>query len=477
MGQNESQQVTNLVNDVLQASMSKVVNKNAFSLSVKNENVQVNRVNIIESKVKNCNLKQLNEIGSTLEVVTKISSESINELQTELQSEVSNKLEQISKNVNGLFGGVGTSNKQKNVIDIINRSTQIIQKDIRNENLTDIIANNSNFQQNILEIKNSEYDCGEKGEIVQLNKIQTGIILKTVVNNSVKNILDDAIISRIANDIKQSSTIENKGVDAIFSGLASIIIAIIIGVVIVFSVGAKAFISGLGKVGNILLSLLPLIATGTLAYLSGAYTWNFWPYQTSIEYWSCVKNSEGMVTGECRRVDNIDEGPFPNKTACEDAVKKGDAPCGQYWGCVRSKGQYGDIYTRGCKQYTNASLGPYKTKTDCDNVAKDVCKNNYVCAVDEKGLYVEPNICVPVLRDYSSKIEGTDEFTCKNNMFENCRNYWGIAKRGTGCVCVAFKTNIKKKIGSKEDVVFYEDVITKDDCEAKLREGCPLQNL
>lgn len=488
MGANNTTQITKMVNETLQASMTNVINQNSFRLSVLVGNTQVNNIEVTNSIIRRCSIEQINKNSTNVEIVTKISSESINDLQTAIQNEVDNKIKQISETVNGFLGGLGTFNSQNNTIDIVNRATQIVQKDIQNLNLTDIIAENTNFQTNTLKITNTELDC-EGGKIVQLNEIQANIVLKIVAENSVQNIIKDSVINRIVNDVDQRAKIENKGLDSLLSGFFLVIVAIVIGVVVVFSYGTKAIAGGvsgaakgIGKVGSVLLGLLPLIGAGLLAWLSAAYTWNFYPYETRIEYWSCIKDADGMVTGECRQVASSEEGKFGSKSQCEKAVAEGTAPCGQYWGCIRSKGQYGDIYTGGCKQYTNATLGPYKSKDECDKLASTVCKNNYVCAIDDKGLYIEPNICVPVLSEYSSSKLVSDksktEVECKNGMAENCRNYWGIVKRGGECKCVAFRTNKQNKIGGadKEDSVFYDDVITLEDCKARLSDGCEKLN-
>lgn len=466
MGQNESKQLIELVNEVVQEVVTNITNSNTTKLQTLVDINQINELKLKVGKAIGCGVVQQNYAGGDVKVLGKFSSQSINDLTTALESAVDQKAKQIEKITNEFLGGIGVSNSTDNTTRITNRITQIIQNTIQNINISEVITQVTAKQGNKLEYEIGEAICppGAPPLVSQSNTAQIAAVVNVISDNISKNIIDDSVISRITQDITQESSIENKGP-------SFLLLLFILGIVFMLTFGGTYVAT---KVVNIAIKVLIVVAILSIIYLIVAYYRKWPPFQVKTpEYWSCIKDINGFVTRECRRVESREQGPFGSESQCKEAVEKGTAPCGQYWGCGITEGTYGKIYTGTCKQFNNAADGPYRTKNECDTANTGdtaICKNNFICPLDSAGLFVEPAICVPVMSRYVKDIKAVEELQCKQDMFLNCRNYWGIFTDDKGNKkCVAYrdkKTAVKD--ATTNDVVFPPDVFTKEDCEKAL---------
>jgi hypothetical protein len=466
MGNNQPKQIANIINEVVQATMTNIANNNSFNLNTLVENVQDNTINIGDAKIVGCTFKQTNNLNSDTKIVAKISSKSLSDVSNIIQSEVQTKLKQNLKIVNEFLSGIGTNNSPETIANLTNRVSQIIQTNIENTNIAEIFAQTINKQGNTFNFGKGEIICTPQNPVAveQINNIQTRLATDIVFKNVNESIVKDEVINRIINDVTQEAEIINKGPSALF-------LLIILGIIF-FLVYTFTYV--VTRTANAFFKYFLVIVLLVLIWLALAYYFKRWPFQVKTpEYWSCIKDLNGLVTNECRRVESREQGPFGSESQCKEAISKGNAPCGQYWGCGKTEGAYGKIYTGACIQYNNASDGPYKTKNECDKAntgSGAICRNNFICPIDNNGLFLEPAICVPVIPSYTSIDKIKDENTCKGDMYLKCRNYWGISKDEKGnYACVAYRDNNAVKIAqnSADDVTFYPEVITFQDCENK----------
>lgn len=442
-----SKTVNEITNQIMQKSMTNIWNKSAVSIKVINQNRQEIKLiigNITVKSATKCRLIDIQqEIQAETKLLTKIDTEFTNDLKSELKSELSNVLKSNSTLTKGFLAdiGIGNSDSSEAINRVTNRVEQIIDKTITNETLTEILAKNYNEQSQTINVGDITLDnCDESTLLMLKQSIQSMSMAQTISSDLAKNILEDTVLSRMATDAQASSELSKKGLDDLFGSM--LIPLIILGVLFLLGIGgaftATTLLAKKIFIGILLLS--PFIAI----YLSVAYLNDWYPF-TNItrEYWKCVRNFKGEVN-DCIQVEDIEEGKefaFKSKDACKLAIERGEAPCGQYWGCEKTKTTDGMKKNTGrVVKFSNAADGPYKSVEEAKKETKN-CANTWYCKREKNGLFKEPKECTDVDPDESgiSYNKITTQNVCNNDM--KCVNYWG---------CLTLEEETKDKEGNKK---------------------------
>jgi hypothetical protein len=245
MGSNQSSTVKQTT-EILNKSITNIVNKNTVSASAKNTNT--NSFEIItgpRSDIQNCSLKLGQKINASqqLKVMAKVSS--TNELKTMLKSAVDNATSQNNSATNGFLSTA--FNNQKSNTEINNILKNEIENNITNDNLTECNGIIDNINNGRLEI-NGKWDCGTQGPIVVNQELVSAQVVECFANAAQEAIMQNQNIADAVNKSSQENISKNAGaaelVSAFLGPYAMIIIAIVIALVVAIPLLIWSFKSG-----------------------------------------------------------------------------------------------------------------------------------------------------------------------------------------------------------------------------------------
>jgi hypothetical protein len=245
MGSNQSSTVKQTT-EILNKSMTNIVNKNTVSASAKNTNT--NSFEIItgpRSDISNCSLRLGQKINASqqLKVMAKVSS--TNEMKAMLKSAVDNATAQNNEATSGFLSTA--FNNQKSNTEINNILKNEIENNITNENLTECNGLIDNINNGRLEI-NGKWNCGEQGPIVIDQDLVSSQVVECFANAAQEAIMQNQNIADAVNKAEQANTSKVGGAaelaSAIMGPYAMIVIAIVIAMVVAIPLLIWSFKSG-----------------------------------------------------------------------------------------------------------------------------------------------------------------------------------------------------------------------------------------
>jgi len=210
--------MTNIVNEAATSNAGVTVNRNLFKLKIAG-NV-------------NCNIDIGMFITSNQVVRTLSKFETATDLQTIMKNAVDQAAKSEQKAVND-FLSLGF-NSQKDSTTLQTDITNIIDTNIRNENLTSCNAVIDNINNGELEITGN-LDCPTGINIAQ--QIASDQLAECISNTLINTILANETINQAVQNLESKQSAENKGITDFLKGL--IVPLIIIGVIIVLIIIAK----------------------------------------------------------------------------------------------------------------------------------------------------------------------------------------------------------------------------------------------
>ena len=412
MGGSLTKNVSDLVSEIFNSAITKVYTDNSNNIRVFNNNILESDIKLENVKCKVIDIRVT--ILSDTKIITQFTTENIADIKNNIQNEINNRSEQISQAVIGFLGGLGKNDSVENVTNITNRAVTIIFNSITSQNLNQIILSVSNIVSSKVEIKNIE------GELCTfIASIQSIQLIDNVVKNVQKSLVTDEILNRIVTDIKQTATLEQKGIDSVFTSLIIIIaiiaVVIIVGLIVIAATGAKALTNP-----KFWITIVVVLAIIVGAWLGLAYGFKFYPFkETQTQFWGCAKeisDTTGALVnkGKCQLVTNAVEGPYTTKAACEADAAKGVGLCPQYWGCARGAS---GVFSGGCAQYDSPLYGTYSTKNSCQIAAGStpICQTVFACDQTPDGKLL------PYCRAYNKGDikDGMKEEDCKREAVGN----------------------------------------------------------
>ncbi len=249
MGSNQSSQMKQTT-EVLNKSVTNVVNKNVVKAGAANSNVNSFEFTTgPRSDVKNCSINIGQKINASQKVKVMSQVQSLTELKSMLKSAVDNAASQNNESTSGFLSTA--FGNQKSDTEITNILKNEIEQNITTENLTECNGLIDNINKGKLEF-NGKWDCGQQGQI----KIDQDLVSNQVVE-CFSDALQQAVMqnSNIA-DAVNKATQEQKSkqggiaeaISAVMGPYAMIIIAIVIAMVVAIPLLLFAFKKGGGKI-------------------------------------------------------------------------------------------------------------------------------------------------------------------------------------------------------------------------------------
>ena len=245
MGSNQSSQVKQTT-EVLNKSVTNVVNKNIVKASAANSNVNSFEFTTgPRSDVKNCSINLGQKINASQKVKVMSQVSSVNDMKTMLKSAVDNATSQSNDATSGFLSTAFNNQKSNTEINSILKNE--IENNITNENLTECNALIDNINKGKLEF-NGKWDCGERGQINVNQELVSAQVVECFANAAQEAIMQNANIADAVNKSAQANTSKVGGVaeaiSAVMGPYAMIMIAIVIGIIIFIPLIIFAFKSG-----------------------------------------------------------------------------------------------------------------------------------------------------------------------------------------------------------------------------------------
>ena len=230
MGQNVSVNDSTILQDILNSITTNVMTSVAVSMSTfvsNTQNFTFNNTGTIECENFSVNQK----IGGSVKAVNVADLQVTTTIATELQNEMSAKIDQVMKGVYEMLGNIGTSNNQRNRTYLKQSIQNYIQTNINNNivvsSLTEVInvQNQTINNPGVWKGKNCTYN-----QDIVLD-IQTQTLVKAIINNAVNN----KAINRAVAIVKQDNSMEVKGLVSLVSAIFGfLLIGLIIFVILFF---------------------------------------------------------------------------------------------------------------------------------------------------------------------------------------------------------------------------------------------------
>ena len=156
---------------------------------------------------KNCGFNIDQEILAKMNYINDVSSNTANNLVTQLQADISNKASQTASIIRGFLSNIGSNNKDEMAVNITTRISQIISNTITTQNLTKEVNQSLIYQNQELIVNGTISGNG----CFFNQKTQVNTIAKNISSNLVNNVVKDKTINRIVNDATQTLTKKEKG--------------------------------------------------------------------------------------------------------------------------------------------------------------------------------------------------------------------------------------------------------------------------
>jgi len=390
MGANQSQIDQLVDNETLQKNVTNVMintsNTNTNSVSVNQSNQITFGDGVDFSK---CDFLLQNTANVNVTYLSKIDSQTVVDMKSALKSDIENTVKQTVKIIRELGGSIATDNDDNISQTIKNRITQIIEKNVSVKKVNTIMNGTFTIQNNALVLgKNSK--CVDS-KFTLSNDLVMKMVATNVISDIVKIANDDDSMIRIKNDVTQDATIKADGFAGLLRALTGPLIAIVIAGIAAFTVLGK---QGLQSVTDPKFMLI--FGGVFVAYIVVAYFVKIFPFKKKRagapsdlpQPWVCQQHtsgpSKGYNTGQCSKW--IGSAPPPTGVRTFDTQSECNAQsstaCPMYWGCEKdpSKDEL-SWFTGKCTQYDNALDGPYPDRSRCDDdiISKKACRYYWGC--------------------------------------------------------------------------------------------------
>lgn len=221
MGNVES--VTNITNNVLNKSVTNILQRNSVNVSTNIRTGQSVTYRIIESTVNCTDVGGLitQKITANINLVDQVTLETTNELTTLFKQAADSQSSQFQKVTQELGGGIGLSEAQKQTITT--NIQNIIETTVTQENLTNIVRSVALDQDGNVLIQKSVYTgpCAVAQDLVL--SLQASAIIGALVANITKN----EAISDIVTKAKQEQIAELKGLSDVIKSVGDAVSKVI----------------------------------------------------------------------------------------------------------------------------------------------------------------------------------------------------------------------------------------------------------
>ena len=430
MGGSLTKNDIDLLNEIYSDAMTKIYQANASTISTYITNIASVELEV-KGTIKCRDLKVIAQAITNLQVISGFTTETAAEAKTLVDTSIENKTNQIAQAIIGFMAGFGKQDDVINRTAIQNRVTTIISNSVTSQNLNNIVTEITQIASNKLTVAG---DIIGDTCLIQ-SDAQANLLIQSIVRNVQNAIVSDEILTRIVNDIKQTATLEQKGIDSIVGSFALIIIVIaiviIVGLIVFATTGVKALTNP--KFWITMLIVATVVITVWLIIAAIAKLWPFRP--TQREFWGCSKalGPTGTLvnTRTCSLLSNPSDGPYFTEKDCKDAIAANKAVCPQYWGCAKDgRG----VYTGTCTQYDSPIAGPYYDTVACHTSNR--CDPVFICDTKTGGEYVvDPDppgggVCIPFNK--GDITGGTTLQQCGLDAKTKCTNHYiCLAKQGS----------------------------------------------
>jgi hypothetical protein len=231
MGSSQSTQVKQTT-EILNKSVTNIVNTNKMSANAKSTNVNTFRFEIGEKGDVECDtfdLSQRIKADQTVKVASKVANAA--EMKTLLKSSVDNASKQSNEAVNGFLSTA--FNNQKSNTEITNILKNEIENNITNENVTECNAIIDNANNGVILIR-GKMKCKDFKAPQEIISQQ---YLECFAEAASDAIMNNEAIAAAVNKAESSNTSKNAGAAELVSSFmgpyAMIIIAVIISIVVI----------------------------------------------------------------------------------------------------------------------------------------------------------------------------------------------------------------------------------------------------
>ena len=242
---NKQSMVTDIVNNFCMTVTNDYVSKNVLNMSTDVTNAQELVINI--GIADGCPISTSQSIKSSVSVKQEIAKDTSRELQTKLQANLENALNQNSKMINGLAGASGNSQDVR--ASIRNTINQSIQNRVTDENIMNIATTSVNLQSgklNLAVCRNSPIEMKQG--------IESNVVAQNLLSQITEDILKNEAIATAKNTVTQTAFMENKGLESIAgacAGSSAIIgVVLLLGCVAMMVMGGQAQSSSNGQGGT-----------------------------------------------------------------------------------------------------------------------------------------------------------------------------------------------------------------------------------
>jgi len=218
-------------------------------------------------------------------------------------------------------------------------------------------------------------------KIVMKNTILLDILANNIATIIVKDITNDASLTKIVTSVTQVAYTESKGLTDLvksFTGPLALVFAILI-------IGFAFFGGKLTTtITNPKFMIIAFVMVAAYLILANRQKWRPFRQPAPVEHWGCQKDSDGYNTGKCTMHSNAVDGPFENESLCSSAVTKGQV-CNQYWGCKKDTNTKLPIGE--CARYATIVDGPFSSELECNSSVKagNACREYWTCNYNADG--------------------------------------------------------------------------------------------
>jgi flagellar biogenesis protein FliO len=223
MGVGASTNLSTAVSELMYDQTTTIINNT--SVSVKTVSSDVNTISISDGIFTGCTVDLTQTINSETTSAGQVTSDTRSDITTKLTDTLNSHVDQSSKSENkGFFSGLFRADVQTN--------SQLL-KDAIKENISTTMESNAvvdicteTLDRNFAELKNITFICTPENKIKFDQNIFSRSSAVAIVDQVVKNLMDNETVKKFTNDTKQSISLLNIGIT--IGGIIAVIILLVI---------------------------------------------------------------------------------------------------------------------------------------------------------------------------------------------------------------------------------------------------------
>jgi len=221
----------------------------------------VNTINLQGADLSGCRTYLSQNIDTSVTATGQLSTQSVADLNTQLQTAASQKIDQLAQQNNG-FLAPSVANSAQATSDLKTKVTNIINNTMQSSSVQDIfsaannlnVANNQGLKASCDPAYKTAGPCGPSGQdgcdFVIDQKLKQSVVAKGVSDAITKALFSDSVVNSAVQAGSQTTTQTNAGLDSLLSALASPwIIAAIVCFLLICCIAIFAFMM-MGKGGG-----------------------------------------------------------------------------------------------------------------------------------------------------------------------------------------------------------------------------------